>query len=339
VAIEIGVSFDGFAPFPESVAVARAAAAAGAGSLWMAEHLGYREAILSCLAFALATDGPAVVPTAISPYVMHPVPTAMALATLAEAAPGRVRVAVGIGNPLFLQEAGVAPDRPVRAVREFVEALRALWTGEPVHQEGLLFRLAGARLAFRPPGPIPVYLAPMKAQMLRLAGRIGDGVTLSAGLSAAFVAHSLALAAEGARAAGRDPAGLRRSGYLFFLASRDERRAADTVRQKLAFVLRNRFLDESLAHSGLPVDQAAIIDAIGRRDLGGAARLVPDEAVEAFAVCGSPARCRERLEAYVAAGLDEPVVVLLGGPEDRALGLEVVAGLARDAGAGAQPPR
>lgn len=327
--LRIGVSFDGFAPLPEAVGVARQAVAAGATSLWMAEHLGYREAIVSCLAYALATERAQVVPTAVSPYVMHPVPTAMALATVAEAAPGRVSLAVGIGNPLFLEEAGVRADKPVRAVREFVEALRALWTGEPVHQNALLFRLAGARMAFRPPAPIPIYLAPMKPQMLRLAGRLAEGVSLSAGLSPGFVAHSLGLAAAGARESGRDPATLRRSGYIFFLASRDERRAVATVRQKLAFLFRNRFIDDNLAHSGLPIDQAAIIAAISRRDFEAATRLVPDEAAEAFAACGSPARCRDRIEAYLAAGLDEPVLVMLGEAEDRALGLELVRDLTR----------
>jgi len=328
MAIRIGVSFDGFAPLGEAVDIAKSAVAAGAASLWMAEHLGYREAIVSCLAFALATERAAVVPTAVSPYIMHPTPTAMALATMAEAAPGRVALAVGIGNPLFLQESGIAVNKPVRAVREFVEALRALWSGEPVHQDAMLFRLAGARLAFRPPSPVPIYLAPMKEQMLRLSGRIGDGVVLSAGLSPGFVAHSLALAAAGARESGRDPAALRKAGYLYFLVSRDERQAVETVRQRLAFLFRNRYLDENLAHSGIPIDQPAIIAAISRRDIEAAARLVPDEAVEAFAVCGSPARCRDRLAAYVAAGLDEPVLVMTGRPEDRALGLQLVRELA-----------
>ena len=61
----------------------------------------------------------------------HPMPTAMQMATLAEAAPGRVAIAVGIGNPLFLGESGETIDKPVRVIREFVEALRALWSGEP----------------------------------------------------------------------------------------------------------------------------------------------------------------------------------------------------------------
>lgn len=99
--MQIGVSFDGFAPYGEALTFAREAAAAGAGSLWMADHLGYREPIVSCLGFASAIEGVRVIPTAVSPYLRHPMPTAMQMATLAEAAPGRVALALGTGNPLF----------------------------------------------------------------------------------------------------------------------------------------------------------------------------------------------------------------------------------------------
>src|SRR3712207_7680616 len=93
--MNLGVSFDGFTPYHDALAFAREAAAAGAGSLWMADHLGYREPIVSCLGFATAVPGVRVVPTAVSPYLRHPMPTAMQMATLAEAAPGRVALAIG----------------------------------------------------------------------------------------------------------------------------------------------------------------------------------------------------------------------------------------------------
>ena len=152
----------------------------------MAEHLGYREAIATCMAFAMKAPGPMLVPTAVSPYLWHPTPTAMAMATLDEVAPGCAAIAVGVGNPLFLQESGRAVERPVRAMRQFTEALRKLWAGEAVHVDGEFVTLAGARLAFKPSAPIPIYIAAMGPDMLRLAGRIGDGVVLSAGLSTAI---------------------------------------------------------------------------------------------------------------------------------------------------------
>lgn len=323
--VRIGVSFDGFIPFSDSLTIAREAEAAGAASLWMAEHLGYRDSLGSCMAFALATKHATVVPTAISPYLRNPMPLAMAMTTLAEAAPGRVAIAVGVGNPLFLAEVGVKMDKPLRANREYVEALRALWSGEPVHQpEAMLHRLAGARMMYQPPQPIPIYLAPMKEQNLKLAGRIADGVVLSAGLSPEYARVSLDFMAAGAREAGRDPASLRAASYLFFMAAQNTRDAMEKSRRKLAFVLRNRFLDDSIRHSGLPIDQEAIVAAISKRDLDGAARLVPDEAVEAFTVFGTRKQCAERLERYIAAGIDEPVLLLVGEAADRGESLAVI---------------
>ena len=326
--MKLGVSFDGFAPYGEALGFAREAAAAGAGSLWMADHLGYREPIVSCLGFVTAIEGVRVVPTAVSPYLRHPMPTAMQMATLAEAAPGRVALALGTGNPLFLGESGEAIEKPVAVAREFITALRALWSGQPVEQEAVRFRLRGARMMFTPPAPIPLYLAPMKPQMLALAGKVADGVVLSAGLSPAFVRESLKHTAAGAREAGRDYGALHAAGYISFAASPDGRRAVDEVRKKLAFLLRNRFIDDAIAHSGIVIDQPAIIAAMARRDYEAAAQLVPDEAVAAFAVAGTVQQCCDRLVQYRDAGLGELVLLLAGGIEEQRFGLSVIRELA-----------
>ncbi len=319
----IGVAFDGFVTTGEAIALARRAVDAGAKSLWVAEHLGYREAITTCAAFASAAPGPMLVPTAVSPYLWHPTPTAMALATLDEMAPGRVAVALGVGNPLFLQESGQKLEKPVRVMREYVAALRKLWSTEPTHMDGEFVKLAGARLAFKP-NPIPIYVAAMGPDMLKLTGRIADGIVLSAGLSTDSVKRSLALCAEGAAKEARDPATLRRAGYIFFGTSDNAREAIDAVRGKLAFVMRNKFLAQNIKDSGIPVDQEAVIAAIARRDLTGAAALVPDEAVEAFGIAGDPAHCQRRLRDFIDAGIEEPVLSLVGSPENSAFAIEVM---------------
>jgi len=320
----IGVSFDGFLPLGTSLQIARDAIAAGAKSIWMAEHLGYREPMTSCMAFAMSFPGVKVVPTAISPFLRHPMPTAMALATLAEANDGHVAIAIGVGNPMFLGENGLAIDKPVRALRESAEMLRALWSGEGVEREGMLHTLKGARLGFRPPKPIPVYMAPMKEQMLRLAGRVADGVVLSAGLSSGFVRHSLGFVEREIVKAGRSQAPFVKAGYVYFLASRAPKAGFETLRMKLAFLMRNRYIDENLAHSGIPIDQAAVMDAVARRDFDEAARLVPDEAVEAFTITGTASQCRDGIARFLEAGLNELVVIPAGEPEDWALGYEVI---------------
>jgi 5,10-methylenetetrahydromethanopterin reductase len=322
--MQLGISFDGFAPYGEALGFAKEAAAAGARSLWMADHLGYREPTVSCLGFATAIPDVRVVPTAVSPYLRHPMPTAMQMATLAEAAPGRVALALGTGNPLFLGESGEAIEKPVAVAREFIAALRALWSGEPVHQEALRFRLRGARMMFKPPQPIPLYLSPMKPQMLALAGKVADGVVLSAGISPGFVRESLEHTMAGAKQAGRDYGALHTASYISFVASPDRGRALEQVRLKLAFILRNRYIDDAIAHSGIEVDQPAIIAAMAKRDYAAAAKLVSDEAVDAFAVAGTVRQCCDKLVAYRDAGLKELVLLLAGDTEDQRYGLSVI---------------
>ena len=324
MAARVGILFDGFDAAPETVRLAREAEAAGAASVWMAEHMGYREAVVSCAAFAAATERVALVPTAISPYLWHPTPTAMALATLAELAPGRTAVAVSVGNLLNLEESGWQAEKPVRAIAEFVADLRALWSGAAVERAAVSYRLDGARMAFVPPQPIPVYVASTGPQVLRLAGRIADGVLLSGGLSLAFTRRCLDWADEGRRQAGRAVGELTRASFLYFSVSEDGRAAIDDLRAKLAFLFRNDRQADNIASSGLAIDQAAIIDAVARRDLEAAAALVPDEAVEAFCIGGTPAACRAAYERYLDAGLDEPVLQISGTPENKALALELV---------------
>ena len=316
MAINVGLSFDGFASFDDTLAMARQAVDAGARSLWMAEHLGYRQSLVSCMAFALRTERATVVPTALSPFMWHPMAVAMAMATIDEAAPGRAAIALGTGNPMFLQENGIVIEKPVRAMREFIEAVRALWSGDAVTYQGETLQIAGARMMFTPAAPIPIYIAAMGQQMLRLSGRIADGVVLSAGLSADYAKRSLDRVAESARKAGRDPASLRKAAYIYVAVSEDGKSALDAVRRKLAFVMRNRFIAENVAESGIDIDLEAVRAAVARRDLDEATRLVPDEAVAAFSCCGTLNDCRRGIERYLAAGIDEPVLLLLGDSTD-----------------------
>ena len=55
MAVRLGMRFDGFDPASETIEISTAAENAGADTIWMAEHLGYREASVSCMAFLLKT--------------------------------------------------------------------------------------------------------------------------------------------------------------------------------------------------------------------------------------------------------------------------------------------
>ena len=323
--MNIGIFFDGFCPTSEMLEVAQQAEQAGAQSVWFAQHMGYRDAIVWAAACAGVTRRVTLVPTAISPYLWPPLPVAMAMATLAELVPERVALCVSVGNLLNLAESGwEQPTRPIRVMREYIEALRALRDRHPVQLDGAIQTLRGAKMEMDGGGDYPIYLASTGPQMLGLAGGVGDGILLSAGLTLETTRRCIADAKAGADKAGRDFAKVRKTSLINVNVSRDGISAKRTILRKLAFLFRSRGHAANIKSSGLPIDQAKIIEAMSRHDLDAATALLPLEAATAFGVAGTPKECSDRLAAYLSVGLDEPIIEVSGTPEDRALALEVL---------------
>ena len=89
----------------------------------------------------------------------------------------------------------------------------------------------------------------------------------------------------------------------------DRREALAAARPGLAFYAGffpryNRLL----AESGFPAEAAAVAKAWSAGDTAGAERAVTDEMIAATSIAGTPAECRERIEAYRASGLDLPII-------------------------------
>jgi 5,10-methylenetetrahydromethanopterin reductase len=329
---DVGVAFDGRSPVPSLLGLARAAEAAGAGSLWIASHLFLRDAIASAALVLGATAHARVVLMAVSPYTVHPVQAAMTAATLEEAFPGRVALCYGLGVPGDLAAAGLAPDRPVATLRDALALTRALLAGAPVRYRGTVFRAEGRALAAA--RPVPLYLAAAGPQTLALAGQAADGVVVSAGSSVPCVGWALARVAGAA--AGRAP---RRVGLVYTRAAERGAEARDGARRSLAVVLRSPHHARNVALGGTGLDQARLAAAVAAENWPAAAALVTDEVVARHAAAGTAAEVRARLAAYRAAGLDEIVLAGLSDADDirRALGAALPAVPEDRRGAGAPP--
>ncbi|HEX9444251.1 MAG TPA: LLM class flavin-dependent oxidoreductase, partial [Candidatus Binatia bacterium] len=112
--MRVGLCFDGFYSIGEMVELARLADKIGMHSIWMSDHLCFRDAPTSSMAFLAATEKIIVAPAPLSPYSRNPIITAMALATMDEFAPGRVWATAGTGNAAALEEAGMKVTRPLK---------------------------------------------------------------------------------------------------------------------------------------------------------------------------------------------------------------------------------
>jgi alkanesulfonate monooxygenase SsuD/methylene tetrahydromethanopterin reductase-like flavin-dependent oxidoreductase (luciferase family) len=136
----------------------------------------------------------------------HPVPVARQLATIAEMAPGRLTLGVGIGgeDPHEVEICGVDQRTRGRRMNECLEVLRGLATGEPLTFPGEFFPLEDALIVPAQSPPIPLVVGGRSEAALVRAGRLGDG-WIGVWVSPQRYAAAVAQVAEVAEAANRDP--------------------------------------------------------------------------------------------------------------------------------------
>jgi alkanesulfonate monooxygenase SsuD/methylene tetrahydromethanopterin reductase-like flavin-dependent oxidoreductase (luciferase family) len=107
----------------------------------------------------------------------HPVPVARQLATLAQLAPGRLTLGVGIGGEdrHEIEVCGVDPHTRGCRMDESLEILRALADGSPVSFSGEHFSLKEA-IVSPPPSPrVPLIVGGRSDAAMHRAAQFGDG--------------------------------------------------------------------------------------------------------------------------------------------------------------------
>ena len=107
----------------------------------------------------------------------HPVPVARQLATIAQLAPGRLTLGVGIGgeDPHEIEICGVDPKTRGRRMDECLQILRGLADGTPVTFDGEFFSLHDALILPAPSPPIPLIVGGRSDAAVSRAARLGDG--------------------------------------------------------------------------------------------------------------------------------------------------------------------
>ena len=313
---EFGISMEGRAPLADIPAQARAAEYGGASTLWIACHLYLRDPItMSALALG-ATKHIKIALMAMSPFSTHPVFIAMAAASLEEMYPGRVILCLGAGAPADLKAAGIDSPRPLQTVQEAIEICRSLLAGEMTEYQGQVFQVSGRRLASGK-RDVPIVLAASRANMLALAGRISDGVLISAATSPPFVQACIGHATSGAL--GRP---FRKLGIVFTKLGKTEKEGIDPIRRPIGFVLRGAHHADNIRLGGASLDQAGLAAAYAAENWAEVDRLVSDDVVRRHAACGTAEQVRAKLREYRAFGLDE---VIIGGADDASSIADVLA--------------
>ena len=271
---------------------------AGLDHVFMADHvsfhtgLGMDGLIQAAIAASLAPQ----LSVYVGVYLLalrHPTPVARQLASLAESAPGRLILGVGVGGEdrHEIEVCGVDPGSRGRRTNESLEVLRGLLSGEPTTFHGEFFDIDQALIVPAPNPAIPIVIGGRAEAALKRVARYGDGwlgIWSSAERYGATLDRIGALAAEAGR-----PQPPRRNGIQLWVGIDDDRARA---RERLAKAMTAMYR-------------------------------IPYERFEKYSPYGTAAEVADFLAPYVAAGCRE--FNLMAVAEDTETGIDAVAEIRR----------
>src|SRR5712691_7165767 len=207
------------ASLDEHLLLAQAAEAAGLDLNGVMDHPYHSRYLdtLSLIGMLLArSERVHIFPDVANLPLRPPAMLAKAAASLDLLSGGRVELGLGAGG--FWEAIKAmggpvrAPGESVSALEEAIEVIRLVWSGgRGVRFDGKFYQLAGLNAGPLPAHQIGIWLGAYKPRMLRLVGKAADGWVPSFGyLKQETMPEANARIDDAARAAGRDPAAIRR---------------------------------------------------------------------------------------------------------------------------------
>ncbi|AVP70058.1 glucose-6-phosphate dehydrogenase (coenzyme-F420) [Rhodococcus hoagii] len=242
----------------------------------------------------------------------NPAVVAQAFATMGCLYPGRVMLGVGTGEALNEIATGFKGEWPefkerFARLRESVQLMRDLWTGDRVDFEGEYYSTKGASIYDVPEGGIPVYIAAGGPVVARYAGRAGEGFICTSGKGMDLYTEKLIPAVkEGAEKAARNFADIDRMIEIKISYDTDPAAALENTRFWAPLSLtaeQKHSIDD-------PIEMEAAADA-----------LPIEQVAKRWIVSSDPDEAVEMIKPYLDAGLNHLVFHAPGHDQKRFLDL------------------
>jgi len=307
----------------EGIDIVRRAEEKGFTAVWQADSRLVRDAVVPMAAFAASTGRIKVGSGVVDIWTRNPARLASTFSTLDDLAPGRVLCGLGAWWDPLATKVGIDRTKPLRVMREVVDAMRRLLANETVTLQGHHVHLDGVELDYvyqeRRAKDVPIYVGATGMQMMELAGEIADGVVLNYLVDPAYNAGAMAALSRGAARAGRTVEDLDRPQLVVCSIDRDRTAALDGAR-----LLVTQYLGQQphlMKASGVPQELLDEIHGVltwpaTHEQVVAASALVPDDVVQRCTASGEPEEVLAKVGEYVAAGCTCPILYPLGPDVD-----------------------
>jgi alkanesulfonate monooxygenase SsuD/methylene tetrahydromethanopterin reductase-like flavin-dependent oxidoreductase (luciferase family) len=299
--ISVGKSFD------QAIERVRRAEELGYESAYVT-HVAARDSLSVLMAYAAATERMKIGTGVLPIYSRTPVATAQAAATIDDYSGGRMVLGLGVSHQVTVENWFQSKiERPLKAMREYVEILRACFAGDDP-PGGEIFRTSFHFMGYEPRADLPIYVAALSPRMLRLAGEIADGVMLWL-CNPNYIRDVVVPEVS----AGRERAGKLLEGFDIVAAvpaaAADDKQAAyDVMRIDLITYWSLPFYRAMIERSGFGEDIAAFDAAMQAGDVDRARAAISDGFLQALTAIGDADEVRAGVDRYAGAGVTSPCV-------------------------------
>lgn len=274
-----------------------------------------RDSVSALTATALSTER-LILGSTQTVRIRNPLVMAQTLASLDELSGGRMTLSPGACTNTHAMRYGLEPISPPKTLREWVESMRLVLTGENVSYDGEVVKFENAQLNFEPVRKeIPILIPATSTTGLRLAGRIGDGVMLNAVCSPEYSANAIAILKESVAESGRDWDDFMVAQIVNCSIEDDHEAALEQMRWEVAtkfdpiqlpFIAgpKMRVGEPYIRREDIPVFEEAW-ERGGKEAL---VEAVPDSYVEGMTAVGTPDEVKEKVARYREVGVQVTVL-------------------------------
>jgi 5,10-methylenetetrahydromethanopterin reductase len=276
-------------------------------SLWLPESWG-RESFATLGALSQITKKVRLGTSIVSIYARTPATVAMAATTLDMLSDNRTVIGLGASTAAIVENwHGLKFDRPLGRIKEYIECLRLMTSGEKVNYNGQFFKINNFKILHEPKRKqIPIFMAAINKKMVSLASNLADGALLylrpfeelkktSAELKQATKGKSFEIA----------------SSFICALSNKQPEKARARAAKSLAFyVAVGKYYRNFLLENGFKDEVEQIIAGYNKGGAEAAAKFVSDKMLDSLVICGSSEECRKSLEKFISTGITLPIMQL-----------------------------
>ena len=305
--MRVGYSLGPLLSIADVLNCARMADSENVDSVWVPESWG-RESFSTLGAVAQVTEKVRLGTSIISIFARTPATVAMGAMTLDMLSYNKAVIGLGSSTEAIVEGwHGARFEQPVARMREYVECLRLMMSGEKASYAGKFYNLKNFKLLHQPPrSHVPIFVAAVNKRMVSLASELADGVLL-------YMRPFEEL--------GRTIAGIKQatSGRKFEVAlslicavsDSEPGKAREKAAKTLAFyVAVGKYYARFLADNGFQDEVARISDAYWKSGGDAAAKQVTEKMLDSITIAGTRGDCRKALARFCDAGVTLPILQL-----------------------------